>query len=329
VRSAGLVFAPGIPALHQSEADWLRHLHSFVSRQEAVRHDDVLQETVIFRAVKGAVCGKVTVSSSRGPDDPAPISRVTDYAQIVQPEDAQVFIRIPVNDHADLIAEKMAVCQCTLADLGLAVSTGRVVDFRARAFLQDRPGKDTVPLIWPAHFHRGYIAWPREGTRKPEAIVNAETIRNQFIPNEHYVLTRRFSAKEERRRVVAAVHDASRIDAEVVGIENHLNYFHQHGRGLSIALARGLAAFLNSSIVDQFFRQFSGHTQVNSTDLRNMPYPTREQLEQIGARIGAEFPDQAAVDALVAAKLFGPDPVVSRLSDQVLRNGTSQESRPA
>jgi hypothetical protein len=84
-----------------------------------------------------------------------------------------------------------------------------------------------------------------------------------------------------------------------------------------------------SSIVDQFFRQFSGHTQVNSTDLRNMPYPTREQLEQIGVRIGAEFPDQAAVDALVAAKLFGPDPVVSRLSDQVLRNGTSQESRPA
>src|SRR6202044_1381257 len=103
------------------------------------------------------------------------------------------------------------------------VSTGRVVDFRVKSFLRNSPGRDTVPLIWPTHFDRGYIAWPKEGTRKPQAIVNAETIGSQLVPNEHYVLLKRFSAKEECRRVIAAVYDARRIKAEVVGFENHLN----------------------------------------------------------------------------------------------------------
>src|SRR5262249_51636294 len=154
-------------------------------------------------------------------------------------------------------------------DLGLKVSTGRVVDFRAREYLRDEPGKGTAPLIWPTHFDAGYIAWPKDGCRKPQAIMIDERIADQLIPNEHYVLVRRFSAKEERRRVVAAVYDGERVKAKVVGFENHLNYFHRAGRGVEIELARGLAAFLNSTLVDLYFRRFNGHTQVNATDLRS------------------------------------------------------------
>jgi hypothetical protein len=78
--------------------------------------------------------------------------------------------------------------------------------------------------------------------------------------------------------LVACVLDPKDFPEAQIGIENHLNYFHSNGKGLPIKLARGLAAYLNSSQVDQYFRQFNDHTQVNATDLRNLRYPTREHL---------------------------------------------------
>jgi adenine-specific DNA-methyltransferase len=161
------------------------------------------------------------------------------------------------------------------------------------------------------------------------ALLPGPAVEDQLVPSEPYVLVRRFSAKEERRRVVAVVYDPARIRCKKVGFENHLNYFHRSGRGLEMRLARGLAAFLNSTIVDQYFRQFSGHTQVNATDLRNMRYPTKEQLERIGDAIGEQFPDQAATDILVARELFEADPLVVTLASRLAAPGTSAESLPA
>jgi adenine-specific DNA-methyltransferase len=300
----------------------LRHLHVFESRQQAFRDDEVLQENLILRAVKRRADarrkpGPVTVTSSAGPNDELPLARKIDYDEVVRPGDPQSFIYVAADDLSQQVVERMSGLRCTLADLGLTVSTGRVVDFRAKEFLREKRGKGTAPLIWPTHFNGGYIAWPKEGARKPEAIAVAEKIRDQLVPNEHYVLVRRFSAKEERRRVVAAVYDAGRVQADAVGFENHLNYFHQNGRGLDLPLARGLAAFLNSTLVDAYFRQFNGHTQVNATDLRSLKYPAVEQLRSIGGRIGDEFPGQADVDTLIARELnmvdnTGIDPVKVR-----------------
>jgi hypothetical protein len=43
-----------------------------------------------------------------------------------------------------------------------------------------------------------------------------------------------------------------------------------------------LAAFLNTTAVDDHFRRFNGHTQVNATDLRLMKYPSRASLITLG-----------------------------------------------
>jgi len=290
----------------------LRDLHVFESRQQAFRDDEVLQENLILRAVKCSPDARghtrrVTVTSSAGPEDELPLAREIPYDEVVRRGDPQSFIRVTADGLSRQVEARMSALGCSLPDLGLQVSTGRVVDFRVKQFLRDRPGDGTVPLVWPTHFDRGYIAWPKKGARKPEAIFAAEAIADQLVPNEHYVLVRRFSAKEERRRVVAAVYDAGRVGAEAVGFENHLNYFHQKGRGLDLPLARGLAAFLNSTLVDAYFRQFNGHTQVNATDLRSLRYPAAEQLRALGRQIGHEFPPQADVDALISRELLMAD----------------------
>ncbi len=171
------------------------------------------------------------------------------------------------------------------------------MDFRATKFLRDNPTYETVPLIYPRNFEDGFIRWPRPGGNKPHALAVLDGAEDLLVPKGIYVLVKRFSSKEEKRRVVAAVYDPERITAEQVGFENHTNYYHRNGKGLPKNLAKGLAAFLNSTLVDMYFRQFSGHTQVNATDLRNFKYPTQEQLEHLGSQVGEEFPDQETVDA--------------------------------
>lgn len=283
----------------------LRRAHVFESRKTAFHEDGVLQENVIVHAVKqpGAP-EKVVVTASVGPDDDLMSSWSLDYGDVVRPDDPERFIRIVPDDLSRRVAQQMEGLPCTLGDLGLTVSTGRVVDFRARDLLQADPGPGSVPLIYPSHFDHGYVTWPKPGGRKPNAIARAgAAARTLLVPGGCYVLVRRFSTKEERRRLVAAVCDPQRLPAESFGFENHLNYFHERGQGLEPTLARGLAGFLNSTLADAYFRQFSGHTQVNAVDLRTMRYPTLAQLRALGENIGPAFPDQDALDALVEREL--------------------------
>jgi hypothetical protein len=113
-------------------------------------------------------------------------------------------------------------------------------------------------------------------------------------------VVRRFSSKEEARRVVASVVEPSVLgNVSALGFENHLNVFHVDRRGLPQALAHGLAVFLNTTAVDEALRRFSGHTQVNATDLKLMKYPSRDVLAQLGAwAMQQESLTQSLIDAM-------------------------------
>lgn len=283
----------------------LREVHIFDARDHAFRDDDVLQETVIFRSVKDATPDTVTITTSTGPNTGDARSRVVDYFHVVRPDDPDAFIWLIGDDHGSEVAERMEQFSARLDDLGLVVSTGRVVDFRAAEYLRADPASDTVPLIYPAHFGAsGFVEWPRVCSRKPNALARAPASEHLLAPPGTYVLVRRFSAKEERRRVVAAVYDSDRVSPLPVGFENHLNYFHRAGAGMPLTVTIGLAAFLNSTLLDTYFRQFNGHTQVNATDLRSLRYPTIDELGMLGVKIGDAFPAQAELDALIDGQFF-------------------------
>jgi adenine-specific DNA-methyltransferase len=90
------------------------------------------------------------------------------------------------------------------------------------------------------------------------------------------------------------------------GFENHLNIFHDRNCGLDPQLAAGLCLWLNSTILDMYFRTFSGHTQVNATDLRSLRYPSRAQLTALATALGqGSWPDQEKIDALVTRHVLG------------------------
>ena len=283
----------------------LRRMHVFQSRSEAFRKDEVLQENIIIHAVKSSRKPRtILISTDAEHAGGKSTARSCAYDDVVSPRDPEQFIHLVLDDSQNDSRRRMQALRTTLSELGVEVSTGRVVDFRARELLLDDPAGSSFPLIYPAHFNGGFIHWPKPGGRKPNAIREEALQRDLLVPAGVYVLVKRFSAKEEKRRVVACIYDPRRIPAPWVGFENHLNYFHERGKGLPLNLAKGLAAFLNSTAVDDFFRQFNGHTQVNATDLRNIKYPARAALESLGKKLRAEFPRQQELDLLVEKELF-------------------------
>ena len=295
----------------------LRRIHTFEARDRAFSEDEVLQENVILHAAKApSRQGRVVVSSSFGPEDDCPSWHEVGFDRIVRTGDPERFIHIPADALSEALTARMEQFRTSLQGLGIEASTGRVVDFRSSEYLRPEPGPRTAPLIYPGHMAAGYVEWPRNGGKKANAIAVNDMTQELLVPRGFYTLVKRFSSKEEKRRIVAAVYDPSRLPSQDVAFENHLNYFHTRGRPLSQEIAKGLAAYLNSTLVDSFFREWSGHTQVNASDLRRLLYPTRAQLEALGSTIGRTFPGQDEIDRHLEEDLLdmpslkkSPDPI--------------------
>lgn len=260
----------------------IQHMHLFESRSKAFKDDAVLQENIIIRLERGGEQGPVMVSTSTDDTFSDLATHGHPFERIVFPDDQERFIHVPTSPEKHVI-ELSSTVRYTLANLGIEVSTGPVVDFRLKEHLRDMPGPGTVPLLYPGHFATSGTTWPIEAMKKPNAIErNAET-EKWLYPSGFYCVVRRFSSKEETRRIVASVVQPDTFgDAPALGFENHLNVFHENRRGLPQALARGLTVFLSTTAVDEAFRRFSGHTQVNATDLKLMKYPSRDVLTQLG-----------------------------------------------
>jgi len=262
------------------EKSSVEHIHLFHSRTSAFNDDEVLQENVIIKIVRGKKQGRVTITTSSD-------TRFSDlqrhdyrFSEIVHDADDQKFIHVPMwPGHTGISGVPLAAR--SLDEIGIEVSTGPVVDFRLKEFLREQPESGAAPLLYPTHFVNGAMEWPRQ-SKKPNAIINNAETKKWLYPNGSYTVVRRFSSKEERRRIVAHVVDPRAFKANEIGFENHFNVFHSGKKGIANDVAHGLSVFLNSTAVDDYFRRFSGHTQVNATDLRLLRYPELKELEKLG-----------------------------------------------
>ena len=315
----GSYFRPFRQALSRELA--FRRIHVYDARDAAFADDGVLQENVIFHGIRGAGPDAIRITTSFGPTDDGLLERTVEPDELILPHDPERVLHVVPDETDAKIAANMRSLPCTLADLGVFVSTGRVVGFRAKERLRAAAGPGDAPLILPGHCAPGFVAWPRASGTKPNALAVAGPDDDLLLPAGWYVLVNRFSAKEDRRRVVAALYDPARIDAESVAFDNKLNVLHRGARprldrgnaGLPEHLAKGLAVFLNSTAVDAYFRQFSGHTQVNAADLRSLRFPPAGLLERLGRRVGGTMPAQEEINRLVRQEVFemheGDDPI--------------------
>jgi len=267
----GLYFLPFRKMLYDNTA--IKHLHIFESRKDNFKEENVLQENIIIvlKKTTDKSCN-VTITYSKEKMFTEYQERDFSYNDVIDSSDKQYYISIPnYEQKTNIIPLKY-----TNNELGFEISTGPVVDFRMKEKLQfDTSG---VPLLYAVHIRDQNITWPVV-SKKPNSI-NLDNIEKEKIcfKKGYYILLKRFSSKEEKHRIQATLLTPEDLPADYFTVENHLNIIHNNKCGLDKDLAISLVNYLNSDYCDSIFRMFSGHTQVNATDLRNMKYPDIKQF---------------------------------------------------
>lgn len=291
----------------------LRHIHLFESRRATFKESEILQESVITVAAKQTKqAAEVLVSVSHGADiegaEPMPRAAGT----IIDDPACACVIRLPAAASDLEVMRAVESWSGTFADRGLRISTGPVVSFRATKYLMDTADHAEAVPLFSIHNVRPYATvWPIAKGSKPIALHATNGAAALLLPARNYVLLRRFSAKEEHRRLTASPYIPSASARHgSIALENHLNYVTHTIRELTEAEVHGLVALFNSALLDRYFRVLSGNTQVNATEIRTIPFPDLRTVARIGERVGSlDGNDREKIDAAVL-NVLGVSPSV-------------------
>lgn len=289
-------------------------LHVFQSRNDVFEGDAILQENVIFSFEKLSQqqihqywAGNINISSSNDDKnlDDGIISRKVPFKYFLSDHDGLLLFRIPTGILDEQVLDALDKWDGSLEKYDFQVSTGRVVPFRVKELLKEKikTGNGTVPLLWMQNVKPYQTQYPLDKFDKPQAIIaNNPAL---LVPNANYVLLRRFSAKEDKRRLVSAPFIGEKFEFGQIGFENHLNVIFRRRGALSAFEAIGLSAILNSAIVDRYFRIVNGNTQVNAAELRILPLPPLEVIINIGEKIQeADTYEPEKVDSIIFSTLW-------------------------
>jgi len=267
-------------------------IHVFDSRRSAFEDANVLQENIILAGVRKGITSinspMVTISQSRGLKDLIhSLTQQVPRRLIIDDKQKDPILHLPTSDIDTHLLQVFRRWDNRLSTFGLEISTGPVVPFRASDMLTSTEnvmqGK-AVPLLWLQHIHRMNIEWPLNHFDKPQGLIQSANPK-LLVKNTTQIILRRFSTKEEPRRITAAVLSEDTFNTELIALENHLNYLYRPSGKLANDEAIGISAFLNSTLVDRYFRITNGNTQVNATELRKLPFPPLEQLIRIGQQV--------------------------------------------
>ena len=270
----------------------IEHIHLFGSRTDTFDRDSVLQETLILKGKKQKLnqhLSSIFVTHSKGIRDIESFTeKIYKTDDLIDLKSKEKIIHLPTNETDDKVIKLFKSWAGSLRQYDIQISTGPVVSFRATQYLFEQYQNGTVflvPLYQLINTAKMQFEWPVTKKNKPQYIQLCEETKSLLLPNKNYVLLRRFSAKDDKSRLVATPYFVDITQAEYIGVENHLNYIYRPKGHLERNEILGLAALLNSNLFDTYFRTFNGNINVSATELREMPLPPLEDIKQIGNQI--------------------------------------------
>lgn len=248
-------------------------IHLFDSRDKVFEGESVLQETLIIKVIKTTVKPayiNITTSSTSNFSDLKTFR--ASYETVVA---RNQFVYLVTNENDAAILSMINRFDKTLLDINLRMQTGLIVDFRTREVLRNQLEEDSYPLLYSQHIKNGHVIWPlgKEG----EVI---KTDRRAFLQeNSDFLLVKRFTSKEEEKRLQCGIYLKQRFPQfQYISTQNKINFI----KCDSTYIVYGLFVLLNSSFYDKYYRILNGSTQVNSTEINQIPVPDRALIENMG-----------------------------------------------
>ncbi|MDF1592912.1 MAG: Eco57I restriction-modification methylase domain-containing protein [Desulfobacterales bacterium] len=251
----------------------------FVENRKNV-FEGVLQETVLSTYRKNGKRRQAVVSSIR-PTESGGID-IEPAGRFEAPDMPTAPWILPRSSNDTTLSERMRSMPHRLIDWGYKVSTGPLVWNRHKNQLRDKPGENCVPLIWAESVtsEGRFVFRSEKRTHKPYFFLR-DGKDDWLRIDRPCVLLQRTTAKEQQRRLIAAVLPADFIKLNrFVTVENHLNMIIPLGNKHAVS-PTVLAAFLNSSAADRAFRCLGGSVAVSAYELENLPFPDPVKLDKL------------------------------------------------
>ncbi len=257
-------------------------IHLFVGKQKNMKRDVPLKKSFIISYTNGKAAEKIAITSSTDNGKTVTALPLLDYGFVVDPENGM--LTLPKNVQDTKIVSYISAFPETLSSLGLKMSTGLVIDSKCEGLLFTEPIKSSVPLLRSATIKNGMTVFPQPIKRQYIAPINPSLIQK----NKNLIIIKRVPAKSDERFVNSAIYLASQLPAfKYISTHNKINFIDTVDKNaeMSARLAFGIFALLNSTIYDRYISIISKSKQINSKELRSLPLPPRNIIENIGMRL--------------------------------------------
>ena len=128
------------------------------------------------------------------------------------------------------------------------MKTGLTVDFRNREILRDEEEEGAIPLFYSQHIKQGKVEFPIQ--KEHEYVVTEQ--KGLMQDNKNYLFVKRFTAKEEPRRLQCGVYLAQKFPQyQKISTQNKINFVDGVLTEMSECLVYGLYVLFNSTIYDE------------------------------------------------------------------------------
>ena len=256
----------------------LTNVHLFQSRSKVFDTESVLQETIVIRYVKDKITDNHIRFSSSFQNGDISSRQYLDLPQdeVVVGKDKYLLI---INTPEERKAVGLIRSQSeTLKSLGLQMKTGLLIGFRNLTMFTEKTSGDAVPVFYSFNIENGFVYF--DESRENAFICNSQ--QGLLQENKNYLFVKRFTTKEEQRRLQAGIYLKSNFPRfSEISTDNKINFIDIPSH-YGDSIVYGLYALFNSTIYDTYYRVLNGSTQVNSSEMNAIPVPDINTIMSIG-----------------------------------------------